>query len=349
MVPLQGDPCEPNDTPEEATPIELPFQAEGLSISPQGDRDLFSFELEGSALVDIDVDADAIGSPLDSVLHLLDSNGEEIGSSDDVDGADPRLTQPLGPGRYLVLVRGYGDNSTGPYNLKIEALVLRADSYEPNDTPDEASPIELPFQAENLSIFRQGDHDVFSFALEESALVDIDVDADAIGSPLDSALHLLGAEGQEIGFSDDADGADPHIVQPLSPGHYFVLVRGYEDWSVGPYSLKMDAETLGESTCMEGKLDSGDSELWNLGMVPPGTRILLSLEGPATADFDLYLHEMVSEAPLLTVTVGWGISESSQELISYEVQGTEPKRYLAQVNAYEGEGTYKLCWFRTAP
>jgi len=135
----------------------------------------------------------------------------------------------------------------------------------------------------------------------------------------------------------------------LEPGRYFVLVRGYEDESVGPYSLKIDAETLGESTCMEGELDSGGSELWNLGMLPPGTRIMLSLEGPETADFDLYLHEIVSENPLLTVTVGRGTSLASREFIEYEVQGSEPKGYLAEVNAYEGRGAYKLCWFQTAP
>lgn len=227
--------------------------------------------------------------------------------------------------------------------------LLQGDSYEPNDTLEEAAPIELPFQAENLNIFPQGDRDVFSFELEESALVDIDVDADALGSPLDSVLYLLDAAGEEIGASDDVDGYDPRLTQPLEPGRYFILIRGYEDESVGPYSLKIDAEALGESTCMEGVLAPGASELWNLGMLSPGTRILLSLEGPETADFDLYLHEMVSEDPLLTVTVGWGISESSRELISYEVQGNRPKRYLAQVNAYEGRGAYKLCWFQTAP
>lgn len=227
--------------------------------------------------------------------------------------------------------------------------LLRGDPYEPNDTLEEAVPIELPFHAGDLSIFPQGDHDLFSFELEGSALVDIDVDADAIGSPLDSVLHLLDAEGEEISSSDDADGADPHIVQPLSPGRYSVLVCSYGDESVGPYNLNINVEALGEPVCMEGELDRGGSQLWDLGMLPPGTRISLSLEGPETADFDLYLHEMVSENPLLTVTVGRGISESSREFISYAVQGNEPKRYLAEVNAYGGEGAYELCWFRTAP
>jgi len=227
--------------------------------------------------------------------------------------------------------------------------LLQGDPYEPNDTLGLAVPIELPLHAEGLSISPEGDHDLFSFELGEAALADIDVDADAFGSPLDSVLYLLDTAGEEIGASDDADGTDPHIVQPLSPGRYYVLVRGYEDESVGPYSLKINAEALGESTCMEGELDSGGSELWNLGMLPPGTRIMLSLEGPETADFDLYLHEIVSEAPLLTVTVGRGLSLTSREFIEYEVQGSEPKKYLAEVNAYGGEGAYKLCWFRTAP
>jgi len=223
----------------------------------------------------------------------------------------------------------------------------QGDPYEPNDTLREATPITLPFEAEGLSIFPPSDRDIFSFELEGVALVEVDVDADAIGSPLDSVLFLLDGNGEEIDESDDVDGLDHYLNEMLYPGRYYIVIRGYR--SIGPYNLKIRLELFELSACVEGELRQKSSQMWRLGMLPPGTKLLVTLEGPEKADFDLYLYEVINENPLLTVIVGKGIGLTSREFVKYEVGGNEPKEYLAKVRAYEGEGAYKLCWYQSIP
>jgi hypothetical protein len=115
-----NDPNEPNDTRDHATPIQLPFSEVKLSISPLGDRDIFSFSLDNFAYINIKLDAASIGSDLDAVLFVLDQNGESITSNDDANGADPEITVRLDAGHYYVLVEGFDGVSTGSYNVDVE-------------------------------------------------------------------------------------------------------------------------------------------------------------------------------------------------------------------------------------
>ena len=93
---------------------------------------------------------------------------------------------------------------------------LRIDMYsevmeqEPNDGPDTAQAVNLQVII-NGRIDRPGDRDVFRFNAHGTVVAE--VFARRGGSPVDSALSLVDAEGKEIAFNDDhRDDAQPLIT-----------------------------------------------------------------------------------------------------------------------------------------
>ncbi len=225
-----------------------------------------------------------------------------------------------------------------------DAAFFQQDPFEPNNTGTTATEITLPFSSDSLNIASGNDVDIFSFVIESPGLIVIDVDANSIDSPLDSILDLFNDEGDLIDSNDDFDGFDPRIETLLGSGQYFVRVRGFSSSSVGNYKLSIRGQDSGN--CIENELASGASELWRLGQFKIGTQIQVLLFGPAGSDFDLLLHEVTSQNPLLTVIVDRGVSLGSREVVNYQVQSSSPKEYIAVVRALSGEagGKYTLCW-----
>lgn len=219
--------------------------------------------------------------------------------------------------------------------------LLQADPNEPNDSLASATEITLPFESRNLSLEPIGDRDFFTFELEERGFVGINIDADSRGSFLDAVLFLFDENGNEIDFNDDSDGLDPEIRTTLNPGRYFLLVSGFLDASTGFYDLSVSMLEVGE--CLESELLVNQTESWSLGLVEPGSRIQVLLQGPGATDFDLFLYEVVSENPAVTVIVGRGVGLSSNENVTYEVKGDIARQFIIVVRAFEGSGEYLLC------
>jgi len=119
---IQGGPR--TNTQDAPGHIELPFESEELSISPDNTRDAFSFQLEKETLVIANVDAAQIGSSLDAVLTLEDANGNVVASNDDSNGLDPKLQEIIGPGRYTLIVHGFNIFTTGIYVLHVQKTIL---------------------------------------------------------------------------------------------------------------------------------------------------------------------------------------------------------------------------------
>lgn len=81
---------EPNGRPETAQEVTLPIIVNGRIDKPD-DRDLFRFDGHGTLAAE--VYARRAGSPLDSVLTLIDAEGKEIGFNDDFwDKSRPLIT-----------------------------------------------------------------------------------------------------------------------------------------------------------------------------------------------------------------------------------------------------------------
>ena len=87
--------AEPNDTLEQAIDSGLSSESPGTfsdsgflgdnpNVTPPTDEvDLISFQLDAGDRATIDIDAQVIGSPLDSVLRVFDSDGNEVAVNDD--------------------------------------------------------------------------------------------------------------------------------------------------------------------------------------------------------------------------------------------------------------------------
>lgn len=79
---VPGDPNEPNDTPQQATPITIGNIVNGY-IRPQGDFDYFTFNASAGERIVADIDAQSIGSSLDPYLFLIDSDGKSVLAQND--------------------------------------------------------------------------------------------------------------------------------------------------------------------------------------------------------------------------------------------------------------------------
>jgi hypothetical protein len=76
---------EPNDAAAPAQPLEIPAVLNGRIERP-GDVDLWAFRAANEQTLEFDLLAARLGSPLDSVLVLLDAAGKELARADDIGG-----------------------------------------------------------------------------------------------------------------------------------------------------------------------------------------------------------------------------------------------------------------------
>ena len=118
---------EPNNNTAAADVMALQDVMAG-AIGAVGDVDYFKFQVAGGAQqVLINLDASSIGSPLDTVVTLYQSNGNLIGSNDDTDTLDSLYYYYLLPGWYYIKVEDFGNNSGGAnyvYNLMVSRIIL---------------------------------------------------------------------------------------------------------------------------------------------------------------------------------------------------------------------------------
>jgi len=140
---------EPNDTILEANDtgltsdnsgdfVEEGFIGDSPNISQiEDDVDLFEVQLDSGDRLTIDIDADTIGSSLDPILRLFDSEGNEVAVNDDFDNLDSFISFDAGVSDiYYVGVSSFSNfdydpllatsnntgSSTGDYNIDISLL-----------------------------------------------------------------------------------------------------------------------------------------------------------------------------------------------------------------------------------
>src|SRR5262249_28665316 len=97
---------EPNNEPSTATAVtgEFPLGLNGI-IAEKGDIDFFRLKAKKDQVLDINVYARRVRSPLDPVLTVCDAKGNGLASNDDTGGPDSylRFTAPA-DGDYLIKV-----------------------------------------------------------------------------------------------------------------------------------------------------------------------------------------------------------------------------------------------------
>lgn len=110
---------EPNTTPAEANMLELPVTVNGV-VSSIDDIDMFRFKLKKGARLICDINAQRIGSPLDSYIELFDPSGTEVVKSGDGNGLDSFIDYTTEQeGEYTLYLRDIRYQGGGNYLYRL--------------------------------------------------------------------------------------------------------------------------------------------------------------------------------------------------------------------------------------
>lgn len=170
----------PNGLPASAPRVSVPITLNGRllpSSAGKAARNHFRFHATKGQVLDLEVIAGRVGSPLDSVLAILDLNGKELASNDDTFGKDSFLefTAPA-TGDYIARLSDLNGRS-GPeyaYRLRIAPAL-----------PD----FQLAF-APDCPAVGPGDRVPFTVTATRLHGFDGDIALDIAGLP--AGVHLLG-------------------------------------------------------------------------------------------------------------------------------------------------------------
>ncbi|MCH5376960.1 MAG: PPC domain-containing protein, partial [Planctomycetes bacterium] len=202
-------------------------------------------------------------------------------------------------------------NLFGPVTLTVHAT----DVDEVNDTMAQATPTGVagldspPFIGSGAigdnqnHLLRPGlDVDVFEVSLSAGVPLRVDVDANEIGSELDSVLRIFDSAGNQVAFSDDdpAPGEylrrDPYLLfQPATSGTYYIAVSGYANVAYDPH--------------VEGSGVEGDTGFYNIEITygaSTGSDFVLYDE---RGDSNLFRDQgqLLIQANTITDSSGYGI------------------------------------------
>lgn len=211
--------------------------AEQGTIYQEGDADWFRLDVAANTNYRITQTATE-NFELDSFLRLLDSQGNEVLFNDDTNGLDSQINFTSGStGVFYVSAQGFGDFSTGAYQLEVFAETPEQDfdALASVDTTAVLTPNGEAFQG---TIDLAGDADWFRLDVVENTTYRITQSA-TNNFFLDSFLRLLDENGNEVLFNDDTIGLDSEIsFTSGTTGTYYASAQGFGDFSTGAYELQ---------------------------------------------------------------------------------------------------------------
>ena len=214
--------AEPNDSVTTATPAALGDTVTGV-IDPAGDVDYYALDLVAGTTMDIDVDAQVLGSALDSYIALISADQGVLALSDDHDGLDSRILYVIpATGRYYVGITDYRYPTAGGsgYTYRIALRTVATDETEPNNTAATADPMTT---TDTLIAAVGTSDDVDYYALDVAAGTHLGAMAFAVenGPPLH--LAVVGTDGVTL-LAADSEGLGVRRYLP-NAGRYYVAVR----------------------------------------------------------------------------------------------------------------------------
>ncbi len=254
-----------------------------------GDYDHYSITgVAAGDLIFVDINADVLGSTLDSFVGIYDSTGTLLGTSDD-DGAtfDSFLTF-IAPaaGDYSVVVRGFGFGfQVDPFDSSSGSGVGETGTYD----------VIIGWNA--------GDRDVFAVDLEAGDILGANLTgATGLVSLFDSGGSLLVGSGQDASFiyplvSPLPGGGTAALAWVVdTPGTYYVATTG----GVGAYDLELrlfrpvlEAEPVGTEQILFLDFDGA--------IIDPSI-----FGGPAGP---------VALSPLSSFLAGWGLTPGDESAV----------------------------------
>ena len=242
-TPSYEDPYEPNDSMLQVSDRLVPGQEYRGFISKKDDIDFFSLEIETPqtvVLVLTDIPAET-----DYDLYLVTGEEDILGDSSHPGQQDEYIEYTTSSvGVFYALVLPFENFSpTETYTLRLELAPAPTprgeDSYEPNDTPEQATgPLALG-QTYQSYIWDEGDVDVYAFGIDRPLTVQISLTH--ITAVADYDLFLSNEAGDLLASSTRAIHRET-IELSLQPGIYYVTVETFSGFSQNePYSVQVNS------------------------------------------------------------------------------------------------------------
>jgi hypothetical protein len=347
---LAEDEYEPDDIMVQANPILLGVP-QTHSIHEPGDRDWVFFEaVEGQTYI---VETSHLQGGMDTIIFLHDEEGEKLAENDDHAGDQTsRITWKARSSAtlYVVIQDYYGDEVTPEmgYTISVsEGVPYDADPYEPDDTQDEASTIEVDsYQTHSLHV--TADHDWVCFQAASGA--DYVVETFNLGDWIDTYVTLYDQAGTEL--ADDDDGG----AEPLSSlirwsatvdGTLCAMVRDLGDGRAGPgteYSIRVreegavpltpDAYEPDDTMSMARSIELGEAQAHNIHVA--GDHDWLSFQAEEGVTYVVETHGLEDEIDTVLVL----FDADGQELAQDDDGADEPRASLIRWTAQASETVY---------
>jgi hypothetical protein len=132
---------------------------------------------------------------------------------------------PIGPH----LLRIYNAEGASTPHIFLIKTLADVPEKEPNDSIQQAQPIDKLPASIGGRLEKSGDVDTFALQLEAGKWFIAKVDAYSLGSPIDTALHLLNENGVRVAFAhDDGPRFDPVLAYNVKKsGTYFLEIAGF--------------------------------------------------------------------------------------------------------------------------
>jgi len=228
-----GDSYEPDNAASLANPIATDGSTQTHDFFCAGDSDWVSF----SAVAGINYVLETLnlGSNSDTYVYLYGTDAATIIDQDDDGG--PGLASRIewtapASGTYYVRVRHYSSAASGTnteYDLRVTGVDSgAADTYEPDDSPEQAGLIATDGTTQTHNFHVVGDDDWVAFlAFSGDTCV---VETSNLGDRSDTVLELYDTDATTLLNSDDDGGAGlaSRIVQAIpSTGIYYARVHHY--------------------------------------------------------------------------------------------------------------------------
>lgn len=249
---LGADAYEPDNTIAEAQPITIDRTIRPHNLHIQGDHDYVSFVAQGGTAYIIETSN--LGSSIDTIIYLYDANGNELAHDDD--GAEQSLASRLvwiapRSGIYYVMTRDLGEDSSGvdaTYGILVMTTDVGedADSYEPDDSIPQASPIDTDGAYQTHTFHTTTDVDYVSFIAQEG--VEYTIETGNLQGECDTVLYLYDVDGVELEYDDDAGDeiyASRVVWTAPSSETYYVGVEDYRGQAGSDlsYLVRVSAQT----------------------------------------------------------------------------------------------------------
>lgn len=348
-----GDRFDPNDTVEDATPIE-PGSYGGLGMcAPEDPADFFALDIPAGAAIQIDLEF-VTGFFDDLFIAILDSEGTEVARSDAFGGAEfLTYASPAGGLHYLVVTYdSFFEDETFGYRFDYTLIpppecVL--DEFEPNEQPADAPFIEGSSIEATVCA---GDDDVFAFEITEpGTALTLALDADVFFAAV--GLELLDSEENVLATVTPEDGPlridYPADLTGVYYARIFVIEGEAQDYRLNisrpvcqdrfeSNDTPAEATPLAAgdydrlSLCASAEGANRDTDDWFVITAPANSTITARIEfDDATSDMGLTLFGANGTTSLASSD---SFSNNFEE-ITFET--TEAGFYYLEVDAFSGQ------------